>query len=412
MTDRPDNSSNPSDDMSEYLQTFLDETEEQLDDLVETLLALEQDAQSQDDLNEAFRLIHSIKGSAGMMGFDNITVLTHHLENRFERFRSGAEALDQRTMNLVLRCIDFLRQCNERLRDGEELGGAADLLDELRRLEEEADQADDNAAEPEANHVEPPVVATPADPPRVDAWLSDAEDVVVMRIAFRAGLQLVDLKAQLIVARLEDLGELKATHPNLETLAEADQLQIIELHIDTHETLERLRAAADVDGVETVEFVEPATLAKGQPLSETPELVLEDDGSVPLDEDPDETPAIEPKEPGPDPLASLSEEPAFADDVEEPARDVEPQAVPEDDVEPQAVPEQTVPAIVPEAVAEAVPEAVRGGRRRKARSAATSRPRHGESFRDHACGHRTARQSHELGRRARRESSQVLADRR
>ena len=57
-----------------------------------------------------------------MMGFDNITVLTHHLENRFERFRSGTEQLDEPTMNLVLRCIDFLRQCNDRLRDGEQLG--------------------------------------------------------------------------------------------------------------------------------------------------------------------------------------------------------------------------------------------------------------------------------------------------
>ena len=41
MTDNMENSGNPADDMAEYLQTFLDETEEQLDDLVETMLALE-----------------------------------------------------------------------------------------------------------------------------------------------------------------------------------------------------------------------------------------------------------------------------------------------------------------------------------------------------------------------------------
>ncbi len=101
---------------------FLDETEEQLDDLVETMLSLENASTNAEDLNEAFRLIHSIKGSAGMMGLDHITVLTHHLENRFERFRSGTEQLDEPTMNLVLRCIDFLRQCNDRLREGQKLG--------------------------------------------------------------------------------------------------------------------------------------------------------------------------------------------------------------------------------------------------------------------------------------------------
>ncbi|MHC4970218.1 MAG: Hpt domain-containing protein, partial [Planctomycetota bacterium] len=96
----------PSDEMSEYLQMFLDETEEQLEDLVEVLLVLEREPDSVDELNEAFRLIHSIKGSSGMMGFDNITMLTHHLESRFEAFRSGLARLDEPTMNLVLRCID------------------------------------------------------------------------------------------------------------------------------------------------------------------------------------------------------------------------------------------------------------------------------------------------------------------
>ena len=58
MTSDSDNAANPPDDLSQYLQTFLDETEEQLDDLVETMLALEHDTTQPEDLNEAFRLIH------------------------------------------------------------------------------------------------------------------------------------------------------------------------------------------------------------------------------------------------------------------------------------------------------------------------------------------------------------------
>ena len=134
------------DDAAEYLQTFLDETEEQLDDLVETMLDLEQDTSDREDLNEAFRLIHSIKGSAGIMGLESITVLTHHLENRFESFRSGREQLDERTMNLVLRCIDFLRDCTSRLRVNEELGSPRELLDELKRLETQAHETPGSAS--------------------------------------------------------------------------------------------------------------------------------------------------------------------------------------------------------------------------------------------------------------------------
>ena len=44
-------------------------------------------------------------------------------------------------MNLVLRCIDFLRLCNDRLRDDQQLGSPTELLDELQRLEANAEQA-------------------------------------------------------------------------------------------------------------------------------------------------------------------------------------------------------------------------------------------------------------------------------
>src|SRR5512135_526707 len=114
----------PSDEMSQYLQMYLDETAEQLDALVESLLVLESRPSDAEQLHEAFRLIHSIKGSSAMMGLDGVTVLTHHLENHFERLRSGLRELDQPTMGLILRCIDFLRECNRRLRVGQALGSA------------------------------------------------------------------------------------------------------------------------------------------------------------------------------------------------------------------------------------------------------------------------------------------------
>ena len=89
----------PSSEMAQYLQLYLDETAEQLDALVESLLVLETQPTHAEQLNEAFRLIHSIKGSSGMMGLDGVTVLTHHLENHFERLRSGLQQLDERSMD-------------------------------------------------------------------------------------------------------------------------------------------------------------------------------------------------------------------------------------------------------------------------------------------------------------------------
>ncbi len=254
------NTDDSADEMAEYLQTFLDETEEQLDDLVETMLALELDADNANDLNEAFRLIHSIKGSAGMMGFDSITVLTHHLENRFERFRSGLARLDEPTTSLVLRCIDFLRQCNNRLRDGQQLASAPELLAELNRLDEQASVSGATETNsPPAMQASSVAVGgledTAADPSALGSSVADfGDETLRMVIRFQAGLQLADLKAQLIVNRLAGLGDVKSTFPDLEHAAEIEALEEFTVWIEAHADIEQLRTAADVDGVEAIEF--------------------------------------------------------------------------------------------------------------------------------------------------------------
>lgn len=255
MSDDQDAASGLPDELSEYLQTFLDETEEQLDDLIDTMLVLERDAADRESLNEAFRLIHTIKGSAGMMGLDNIATLTHQLENRFERFRAGVEQLDEMTTSLVLRCIDFLRDCTGRLRSGQALGSAAELLEELQRLEETG--ASNSSSRPKLGSDDPPSAAAVSAEPvaaleQQDPGSQDELTVIVVR--FREGLQLTDLKAQLIVTRLSHLGDVRGTRPTLEQLSESVSLQQFTIYLDTAHDGQRLRAAADVDGVVAVEL--------------------------------------------------------------------------------------------------------------------------------------------------------------
>lgn len=57
-----------SEDISSYLQVYLDETDEEVEGLMQALLTLEAHPAHMEALNEAFRLTHSIKGSSGMMG--------------------------------------------------------------------------------------------------------------------------------------------------------------------------------------------------------------------------------------------------------------------------------------------------------------------------------------------------------
>ena len=75
-------------DLAELLPFYLDETDEQIaglnDAAAEAGAGRPTDA---DALREAFRMVHSIKGSSMVMGFDPVKDLTHHLESLFDQLR-------------------------------------------------------------------------------------------------------------------------------------------------------------------------------------------------------------------------------------------------------------------------------------------------------------------------------------
>ena len=71
-------------DVSQYLEIFIDETSEHLQNLSDCIMELEKDPENMDTINEIFRAAHSLKGMAGTMGFKRMQRLTHDLENVFQ----------------------------------------------------------------------------------------------------------------------------------------------------------------------------------------------------------------------------------------------------------------------------------------------------------------------------------------
>ncbi len=249
----------PSEEMTQYLQMFVDETGEQLDGLVEVLLVLESNPTSQSDLNEAFRLIHSIKGASGMMGLDSITLLTHHLESHFERLRSGLQTLDQSMMDLILRCVDFLREAVELLRHGRPLSSAPELLEELaKHLQNGSDSqysslSNETKKADEATRHPPFSDATAIDQPNELTSQQTADAVKRLIAYFSPTLELPELKAELILARITELGTVLRISPTRDDWASVAALGTFQLWVRTNRTDRELRGAAEVIGVDLLE---------------------------------------------------------------------------------------------------------------------------------------------------------------
>ena len=97
-------------DLSQYLEMFIDETKEHLQNLNDQVLVLESEPDNIDTINEIFRAAHSLKGMAGTMGFKRMQRLTHDMENVFSEIRNGKMSVTPDLVDIVFKCLDAIEE--------------------------------------------------------------------------------------------------------------------------------------------------------------------------------------------------------------------------------------------------------------------------------------------------------------
>lgn len=95
-------------DVSQYLEIFIDETKEHLQNLNELLLVLEKEPEDKATINEIFRAAHSLKGMAGTMGYKRMQNLTHNMENVFSEIRNDKMKVTASLVDTLFQCLDAL----------------------------------------------------------------------------------------------------------------------------------------------------------------------------------------------------------------------------------------------------------------------------------------------------------------
>ena len=262
----------PADEMSDYVRLYLDETNEQLDSLVEIFLELENQAPTPEELNEAFRLIHSIKGSSALLGLDRITSLTHHLETHFERLRSGKQELNTPTIDIVLRCIDFLRESNQHLQDGEPLSTAGDLLDQVKSLGQSTSASDAPKTQqpdrPQQANAEIEKASSAYEQPPIHADQKPEESWWSITISVEAGDSSSADAVSKVSQSLAALGELMDSQPPQASLGSTHNLTQVALVLKTFapeaEIIQTIEAGSFTD-FSVTEVPSDTTIAPAEP---------------------------------------------------------------------------------------------------------------------------------------------------
>jgi two-component system chemotaxis sensor kinase CheA len=207
----------------EFVQEFLVESTENLDQLDRDLIALEQAPGDEERLASIFRTVHTIKGNSGFFGFSKLGALTHSGEHLLGRLRDGKLRLDDRVTGSLYSMVDAVRAI---LRTIETTGseGDHDFRDLAQRLtavaageqvepprapaavppaaKEETPAAEPAEAAPEPTpSAESPAAAAPAAAPPAPAERSAAESSIRVDVGLVGSI--LDLVGELVLARNE-----------------------------------------------------------------------------------------------------------------------------------------------------------------------------------------------------------------
>jgi two-component system, chemotaxis family, sensor kinase CheA len=105
-------------DLARFNATFLAESLSGLDAMEADLLELERGDRDPERLQAIFRVIHSIKGGSGSLGFEAIADFSHHLESLLDGLRTGDIEPNREIIDLLLRAVDAERNLLGELQNG------------------------------------------------------------------------------------------------------------------------------------------------------------------------------------------------------------------------------------------------------------------------------------------------------
>ena len=112
--------------IDQFKEAFREEAYELLIELENALLLLEEEPENPETISSVFRIMHTIKGSSAMFGFDSISLFTHEVENVMDLLRSGRLIVNKNLIDLTLKSRDFIK---EMLDDA-----TVDLSEETKKL--------------------------------------------------------------------------------------------------------------------------------------------------------------------------------------------------------------------------------------------------------------------------------------
>lgn len=275
--------------MDNMLEMYLYETNTLMEQLDELLIEAEKnEAFTTNDVNEIFRIMHTIKGSSAMMEFSTLMEIAHHIEDLFFYIReNGMDSLDEShksdLFNLMFQSTDALRVEVEKIENDEPLSSNIDpIIANINSFLEKISSSDNSSSDTPSDKGNDAADAAPvADADAIAAINQEltgcpkSDMPYFIRIRFEAGSGMENLRAFMVITALNEI-DLKFEHypEDVETNSDTSE-SIVEngffIALSSHEDVDKAIPILKIqNSIETYEVIENAAVkspAKPEPAA-------------------------------------------------------------------------------------------------------------------------------------------------
>ncbi|MED4959270.1 Hpt domain-containing protein, partial [Paenibacillus macerans] len=211
-------------DMNQYLSMFIDESNDHLQSLNEKMLELESNPDDISIVQVIFRSAHTLKGMAATMGFEDLSSLTHQMENVLDLVRNEKLKMQEFIFDTLFRGLDALQSMVEDITQGGE--GKADVSSIVANLQSivrgDFGQGGGSDAKPAAEAQG----ASAAGAIQLDQYqysvleqsIAEGHQVLYVEVAISEDSQLKAARAYMVFDLLERFGEIVKAYPSVQDI--------------------------------------------------------------------------------------------------------------------------------------------------------------------------------------------------
>lgn len=279
-------------DVSQYLEIFIDESEEHLQTLSDCIMVLEKEPDNKDTINEVFRAAHSLKGMAGTMGFKRMQHLTHDMENVFQEVRSDHIKVTSGMIDLLFKCLDALEGYVDNIKSTSDEGTEDNevIIKELNDFIAKTEGAEETGntetseakeAAPESTQEEKAgqekIELTNDEKKAIREAESNGQHIYVMTVHIQKDCLLKAARAFLVFKAVEDFGQILVYRPSSQDIEDEKFEFEFSFFLASEESEDKIVAAAkavseiekvDAEEIHLDEYVKEAEAQEEQQAKE------------------------------------------------------------------------------------------------------------------------------------------------